>query len=134
MQELCLFLCTVGWWRKALLRGHGSMVGREVLSWGRADFCRGTRIGEWESEWGVIVPRDIQAWSPSPREVETLETFCDRDDLSPSLLWGRMLFEKFLYYEWSLIYWYFVWFFVFWGVSSVKEDKEKIDWISWTKL
>ena len=130
MQELCLFLCTVGWWRKALLRGHGSMVGREVLSWGRADFCRGTRIGEWESEWGVIVPRDIQVWSP--REVETLETFCDRDGVHSSAV-GETLFEKLLLWvKFNILI--FCVFFVFWGVFLVKEDKEKIDWISWTKL
>ena len=131
MQELCLFLCTVGWWRKALLRGHGSMVGREVLSWGRADFCRGTRIGEWESEWGVIVPRDIQVWSP--REVETLETFCDRDEsirfwvhscCGGDIVWKILV----LWVKFNILI--FCVFFVFGGVFLVKEDKKKIDWIS----
>ena len=106
MQELCLFLCTVGWWREALLRGHGSMVGRgvfelrDIQAWrpregrflprdwsARCMMERGKRcyvdvVKDWESEWGEFLyrgtfkPEAQGRWRVVPR---TLETFCDRD-------------------------------------------------------
>ena len=46
--------------------------------------------------------------------------------LSSFLLWGRNYLKNFLYYEWSLIYWYFVCFLSLEGCSWLRKIKRKL--------
>ena len=112
---LCLLLITallVGWW-----------IEESVVTW--------ARINDWESKWGSFLPRDIEAWRPREMDI------CTEGHWRPfatARVWysesfsavGEKLFEKFLYYEWSLIYWYFGVFCLLRGCPWLRKIKKKL--------
>ena len=156
MQELCFLFCTdlfVGWWSEesvvtwiygwkgsfctegySSLKTEGGQIFAEGLVCSLYDGARkallcGRGQGLGERVRGFFVPRDIQAWSP--REVESC-TEDTRDLLRPrSGFWvlfccGGEVIWKILVLWVKLNILIFCVFFVFGGVSLVKEDKKKI--------
>ena len=121
MQELSSLFCTdllVGWWSE-----------ESVVTWTRINDWEIGRLGERVRGVlyrGTFKPEAQGRWRVVPR---TLETFCDRDPGWYSELFsavGRNYLKNFLYYEWSLIYWYFVCFLSLEGCSWLRKIKRKL--------